>query len=419
MPDRTLSVWHVASLLVSTSCGIGFLLGTGELALKQGMAGSLYAVATAIGLVALAFMAPWLWSTKQSIWAYFGTLYGSTVSRHLALLSLVWMIGVLSAQIRGASSILCATQASPTISIVVIDCLVFGLSFLRLSWLSGMFAICMIGCNAVLIYVLIKAHSLATWIGAPASFAKSIGLTSIDHTGVTLLSVIALVLCGADYHQFPTSARTRNAARIGCLIAAAIVFIVGFLPASTVLSIANIQHPEMLSDPVQIIPKLIVNTFEQSGKVAPLLVVLCLLITALGSACSVIRAMVEAATAFTTDRPYSPVLRRIVPIGLSTLVATHGQSMIDMMISLNIVYLASAGPLLGLTCIGHPVTDEKARQSMFTGFCIAMVFFLIQWLRLAHLPDAAPLVVAWPCALVRALHSHAGASLDRQSDVSR
>lgn len=44
MANRTLSVWQTASLLVSTSCGIGFLMGTGELALQEGMAACLYAV---------------------------------------------------------------------------------------------------------------------------------------------------------------------------------------------------------------------------------------------------------------------------------------------------------------------------------------------------------------------------------------
>ncbi|PRZ55999.1 SSS family solute:Na+ symporter [Paraburkholderia fungorum] len=405
MPERTLSVWHVASLLVSTSCGIGFLVGTGELALRQGMAGSLYAVSCAIGLIALAFIAPWLWKTKQSFWAYFEIRYGSAVSRQLIFLSLIWMTGVLSAQIRGAASTLSVAQVPPIVSIAVIDGLVFGLSFLRLSWLSSLFAVCMAGCNAVLIYFLIQAHSLTTWLEAPMSFVKSIHITTIDHTGVTLLSVTALVICGADYHQFPIAARTRIGARAGCLIAAAIVFIVGFLPASAVLAASGMGHLAVLSDPVQVVPTLILNTFSHSWKIALPFVVAGLLMTALGSACSIIRAMVDATVTLSSNVRHSSMLGRLTSIGLSTLIATHGQSMIDMMISLNIVYLAAAGPLLGLTLLGYPVTDKQARLSMSTGLFIAVSFFVSQWLHLVHLPEMTPLIVAWPCAVARALRS--------------
>lgn len=49
MPERSLNTRQVASMLASTSCGIGFLLGTGEIALRQGMIGCVYAVASALG----------------------------------------------------------------------------------------------------------------------------------------------------------------------------------------------------------------------------------------------------------------------------------------------------------------------------------------------------------------------------------
>jgi len=230
MANRALSIWQVASLLVSTSCGIGFLLGTGELALQQGMGACLYAVSTSLGLLALALIAPRLWKTGESVWAHFGTLYGPAVSRLVASLSIIWMIGVLSAQIRGVSAILKLAGVSHATSIVAVDCLVIGLSFIRLSWLSGLFTVCMFGCNAILTYALIKAHGFSLWIYAPGNFIKSVRVQSGSHVGLTLLSVVALVICGADYQQFPIAARTPTSARIGCLIAAVVVFAIGFLP---------------------------------------------------------------------------------------------------------------------------------------------------------------------------------------------
>ena len=89
--------------------------------------------------------------------------------------------------------------------------------------LSGLFTFFMCGCNAVLAYVLIKAHSLTAWVHAPASFVESIRAQPDVHVGLTLLSVVAMVVCGADYQQFPIDSRTPTDAQMGCLIAAAIV----------------------------------------------------------------------------------------------------------------------------------------------------------------------------------------------------
>ncbi len=89
MFDRTLKTFQVASLLVSTSCGTGFLLGNGELALHGGMMGCLYAIASALGLVALAACARGLSTTRQSIWTRLDQIYGTSVGRAVALLSLV------------------------------------------------------------------------------------------------------------------------------------------------------------------------------------------------------------------------------------------------------------------------------------------------------------------------------------------
>ena len=403
MADRTLSVWHVASMLVSTSCGIGFLLGTGELALHQGMAACSYAVATAAGLVVLACAAPRFWKAGQSIWAHFGMLYGPRISQQVALLSLLWMTGVLSAQIRGASSVLALSGMPQTASIITIDCLVIGLSFMRLSWLSGLFAFCMCGCNAVLAYVLIKAHSLTAWVHAPASFVESIRAQPDVHVGLMLLSVVAMVVCGADYQQFPIDARTPTGARMGCLIAAAIVFAVGFLPASAVIASASMWHLGSLPDPVQVVPRLLILSLGTSGRIAAVTFVLVLLTTALGSACSILRAMTDATATLPYGARLPSVIHRTLPICAATLVAIHGQSMINTMVTLNIVYLAAAAPLLGLTLFGVQIPDRAARHSMLAGMIIALTCLLIEWTRTVHMPESIMLAIAWPCSFAVAL----------------
>lgn len=418
MANRTLSIWQVASLLVSTSCGIGFLMGTGELALRQSMGACLYAVSTSIGLLALALIAPRLWKTGDSIWAHFGTLYGPTVRRLVAALSIIWMAGVLSAQIRGASAILTLASVPRTTSIVAVDCLVIGLSFIRLSWLSGIFALCMCGCNAILTYALVKAHGFFLWIYAPESFIKSIRFQPGSHVGLTLLSVVALVLCGADYQQFPIAARTSTSARMGCLIAAMVVFGVGFLPASTVIATLNVWHMDTLHDPVQVIPRVLTLALGDSNPITSAAVILVLVATALSAACSILRAMSDAAAAVMFSSRGASILHRMICVCVATSVATHGQSMIDMMVTLNIVYLAAVGPLLVLTLLGRQISDTGARRSMFTGFVIAAICFFIEWTHIVHVPDSIPLVLAWPCALMVALGSRSSRNPSSRPDVA-
>ncbi|PYE25443.1 SSS family solute:Na+ symporter [Paraburkholderia silvatlantica] len=407
MAERTLVVRDVASLLVSTSCGIGFFLGTGELALQQGMAACLYAVATAIGLVALALSAPRLQKTGQSIWTYFGSLYGPTISQQVAAFSLIWMTGVLSAQIRGASAILALSGMPQAVSIISVDCLVLVFSFLRISWLSGMFALCMCGCNAILVYALAETHSLILWLRSPAIFMESIRAQPVGHTGLVLLSVAALVVCGADYQQFPAMAKTPTHARYGCLTAAVIVLGVGFLPASAVIAGANLWQLGHLADQAQVVPKLLARAIDSSAPVMSLPVTCLLIVTALGSACSILRAMTDATATVSRDTSIPAVFHRILPVLAATLVAVYGRSIVNVMVTLNIVYLAAVVPLLALTLLGHPIQDRAAKRSMLVGAGVSTLCVLIEWTHTIHMPEATPLVLAWPCALVAALRSHA------------
>lgn len=417
MADRTLSVWHIASLLVSTSCGVGFFLGTGELALQQGMAACLYAVATAIGLIALALSAPRLHKAGQSIWAYLGALYGPTVSHQVAAFSLIWMTGVLSAQIRGASAILELAGVPQAASVVAVDCLVIVFSFIRISWLSGIFALCMLGCNVILVYALIETHHLILWFRAPAIFMESIRTQSSMHAGLTLLSVVALVLCGADYQQFPVMARTPAYARAGCLIAAVVVLGIGFLPASAVIASTSIWQLSHLPDRAQVIPELLIRAIGNSGGAISESVTFLLVITALGSACSILRVMSDAAATVSHSRSIPSILHRILPVCAATIVASQGQSIINMMVTMNTIYLAAVGPLLVLTLLGNPIQHRAAKQSMLTGASVSVLCVLIEWTHAVHIPEATPLLLAWPCALVEALRFRPATHLDSASSA--
>lgn len=100
--------------------------------------------------------------------------------------------------------------------------------------------------------------------------------------------------------------------------------------------------------------------------------------------------------------PYSLVLYRRVLIGVSTFVATHSPSIIDMTVTLNALYLAAVDPLPGLTLFGVHIIARIAWRSMSNGFIVALLFVLIHWLNLAHIPEAVLPIFSWLCALAAA-----------------
>lgn len=77
------------------------------------------------------------------------------------------------------------------------------------------------------------------------------------------------------------------------------------------------------------------------------------------------------------------------------------------MVTLNIVYLSAVVPLLVLTLLGYSIQDKSAKQSMLVGAGVSALCVLIDWIRAIHIPEATPLILAWPCALVAALRSRA------------
>jgi len=392
MSERPLKTVQIASLLVSTSCGTGFLLGTGELALRGGMVGCLYAIASALGLVALAACAHGLSITGQSIWTRLDQIYGTSVGHAVALLSLVWMTGVLAAQIRGGTAILTLTGIGPTSSLLLVDVLLICLSTFRLSWLAAGFAICMLACNVVLVRTLFLTDGLDVWLHAPVQFLDGLQGATLNHTMFTVASVVLMVIFGADYQQFVLAARTPAMGRNGCLLAAGCVFLIGFLPASAVVAASPVWHLQHLADPVQIIPVVLIHTLSgHSANTATALVTVVLLTTALGAGCSILRAMTDATASLAPRSSARPIWSRVVPIALGTIVAIHGQSLVDMMVDLNMVYISAVGPLVGFTLLNRRISDRWANATLAIGSGVAIAIYLARRAGLTTIPETDPL----------------------------
>ena len=401
MREQTLNAMQVGAMLVSASCGVGFLLGTGELARIEGMAGCLYAVATALGLTLLAVCAPTFWHTGQSIWSQFDECFGPTVGRNAAVLSLVWMTGVLAAQIRGGSAVLALTGLSRTSSELLIIVLLVALSVTRLSWLSVGLAFCLIACNLLLLQSLSGPGKIEILLQAPAAFARAIQQSASPHTGLVLVSVAVMVVCGADYQQFAIAARKPSCARRGSLIAAVFVLAMGFLLVSAAVAAGQYAHQQYGDNPMQVVPILLARGLPGGATTAAQnLVIVLLVATALGSASSILRAMSDAAATFGRPSIMRPVWSRALPLVLGTAVASRPQSLIDMMVELNLVYISAVGPLLTLNVFRVRISDRTANAAMELACAISLGGYLIRWKASTVVPEALPLIVSLAATLV-------------------
>jgi SSS family solute:Na+ symporter len=397
MSEHSLNTSQVTVLLVGTSCGIGFLMGTGELAVREGMAGCLYALATALGLAVLAFYAPMLRRSGQSIWRRFDQTYGPSVGRSVALLSLIWMTGVLATQIRGGSAVLVLTGIPATAALLLMSVTLLVLSMARLSWLSAGLGICMLACGVMLGNTLLETAGLGVWLHAPILFASALRHTAFAHTGFSVATIVAMVICGADYQQFVIAASTPKTARIGCMLAAGCVFVAGFLPASAVIATRTLWHLDNVDNPVQIVPMLLIHSMPDN--ISPALVIAMLIAAAIGAGCAILRSMSDALTATGPRIFQHRIWSRILPVVLSSFVASRGQSLIDMMIELNMVYLAAVGPLLLLRLLRLHLSDTAASASLAAGCSVALACYLLSWTGIVVLPGGATALLSLCFAL--------------------
>ena len=108
------------------------------------MGGALYGVATAAGMLVLAVFAKRLWLRGVPIWDLFGERFGRSMQAAVALLSLVWMAGVLAAQVHGGAAVLRLLGTESPWDHLLVLALIYGASQLRLGLASSIFGVCLL-----------------------------------------------------------------------------------------------------------------------------------------------------------------------------------------------------------------------------------------------------------------------------------
>ncbi len=379
--NRALGSLQVAALLVSASYGIGFLFGSGELALFHGMAGSIYGVATGCGMLVLALFARRLWAVGLPVWDLFGRAYGAQLQGVVALLSLIWMSGVLAAQIQGGVAVLELLGLSAIQGYLTILILIYGASRMDLRFASVAFSICLFASAAVLVYALVVANGAGLYFQAFPTFAKDLSTFTPSRVVAISLAVGLLVCTGADYQQFVLAARTPGGAVRGCLLAGLLLFFIGFLPSAVVVAMQHEGALDGMTNTKQVVPWVLSQVAGSIGQGADKLMLIALSFAALGSGAAILRAMTEAlACATQGNRPASRPVFAVVALCVSALLASRDQGIVDTMVSVNVVYIASIGVCFATLLAGIVVPPQHARWIMAVGFAVSVTVYLVGWI---------------------------------------
>ena len=341
MKERTLNALQVAALLVSASYGIGFPvrfrrdgLGPrdGRRALRR---------------------CHWCRDDRDGVHRrtvgrigylldLFGQQSGNGTRRAVALLSLVWMAGVLAAQIQGGLALVgLAGMKAPSGFLLVVG-LIYAASRLDLRRMSRVFSVCLAASAVALVAALIASDGASVYVSLPTRFYSD--LSTIEPTRVVaiVIGVGVLVCMGADYHQFVLASRDARAAILGCVIAGIGLCIVAFLPPA----LRARGHRRKRRFATRRIPAGGPNALAAvaAGWVPGLAVGLLVMLSAaaLGSGAAILRAMTSALESSVPSRCGHPALG-LCALALGGAAASMGIGIIDTMVSVNVLYIASTG----------------------------------------------------------------------------
>lgn len=383
MSTRALGAIQVAVLLISASYGIGFLFGSGEMALSHGMAGALYGVATAAGMLVLALFARPLWARGVPIWDLFGQRFGKPTQSAVAVLSLVWMAGVLAAQIHGGAAVMRLLGLASPWDHVVVLLLIYVATQLDLSAASRVFAACLLASGLALAYALFASEGLETFGTALPRFVRDLSTLDPVRALTAAVAVSVLACLGADYHQFVVAARRPVDAVVGCVLAGLGLVLLAFLPPAVVIAMEHAGALADLADAKQVMPFLLARVASTLGPGADIVLLAALSLAALGSGAAIARAMTSALAAVAPARSVRMERSRpVIALAIGAALAARGQGIIDTMVSVNVIYIASVAiPFVALIA-RRAVPNQCATAAMVGGLVASLAAYGAGWMGL-------------------------------------
>ncbi len=189
-----------------------------------------------------------------------------------------------------------------------------------------------------------------------------------------------LVCTGADYHQFVLAARGPSAAIRGCLLAGAGLLLLAFLPPAVVLSaIAQPSWPGV-ADAKQVVPQALSLAAADLAAAAGPIMLGVLGMAALGSGAAVLRAMVSALQAAWPRRAsMSGAGLAAIAMSVAAALTATGLPIVDTMVSVNVVYIASVGVSLFCLMRGKDGDETEDTWVIAAGFLGSVAAFVPTW----------------------------------------
>lgn len=249
---------------------------------------------------------------------------------------------------------------------------------------------------------LVASEGLDVYQSAWPTFAHDLSSFDPLQAVVTALAVTVLVCLGADYHQFLIAARRPTAAMLGAVLASVALLFVAFLPPAVVLAMQRAGALQGLVDAKQVMPFVLARVAATLGAGADMAMLATLGLAALGSGAAIVRAMRSALSAVVTSS--SLALQRsfpLVALAFGAALAARGQGIIETMISVNVVYIASVAVPFVALFTRSGVSAACAEVAMLAGLVASALAYAAGWMGLLDTRiDAVSLLAGWSASLL-------------------
>jgi SSS family solute:Na+ symporter len=290
LAGRRLGLVLLTFTLAATHFGGGVVMGGIEYGMLYGTLGGMwYGISCGLGLLALAFVAPKL--RDLSLFTapeYLERRYGGKFVRlYTSILSLISLVGILSAQIISTQALLSIFGISPRIASIIATFI-----FIAYTYFGGMWAVTItdflqLGIAAVGVIVIASVAPVRTG--------------SVVYESLSALSILAIVLptimytlIGQDFYQRVFSAKDAKTARNSSLLAALIVIAISFFPAFIGANLAGNDLNAAIAGLFSSIPQLLGAIF---------------IVAVLGAIMSTADSLLSAASSHIIMDIFAPVLK--------------------------------------------------------------------------------------------------------------
>jgi SSS family solute:Na+ symporter len=228
---KSLGALSIASGLVMTHYGGGFILGGAELGYEYGFYGLAYGIAAALGVLFLGlFLAKKISKLNGTITTVPAFLFRKYHDKKLfylaAILSIMALVAIASAQLFAAMKIFSALNIPVRISSILITVIVCLIA------MKGMVALTKSGQYNLIIASIGAIFAIGLAFKIPATVTNPVVFSSMPISNFLwiLIPTVLYTMIGQDFHQKLYSAKSYFAAKTACIFASVILLLLSFFP---------------------------------------------------------------------------------------------------------------------------------------------------------------------------------------------